>query len=264
MSATPGEVQVPVQQRVSPAAGQPAGRLRRPDRSQQRPVAELRAVALAGARRFAAAPADEVLDWAVEEFGMKLAVACSMAEAVLPHLVSARLPGVEVVFLDTGYHFDETLATRDEVVRRLPVTVVNLEPRRTVAEQDAEFGEALHSWDPVQCCEMRKVLPLRAGLAGYEAWASGLRREDSPARAATPIVEWDRRNAMVKINPIAAWTSADLDAYVAAHQVPVNPLLAQGYPSIGCAPCTARVGAGDDARAGRWKGFDKNECGIHI
>lgn len=240
-----------------------AGTLRRTG-TDQRPVAELRALALAGARKFADAPADEVVDWAVQEFGTRLAVACSMAEAVLPHLVGQKLPGVDVVFLDTGYHFAETLQTRDRVVRELPVTVVNVEARRTVAEQDAEFGADMHSWDPVQCCEMRKVQPLRATLAQYDAWASGLRREDSKDRANTPIVEWDRKNAMVKINPIAAWTQADLDAYVAEHAIPTNPLLTQGYPSIGCFPCTRRVAAGEDVRAGRWAGTDKSECGIHI
>ena len=230
----------------------------------KRPVAELRKLALEGARKFADAPADEVLDWAVREFGLNLAVACSMAEALLPHLVGQKLPGVDVVFLDTGYHFPETLATRDRVVKQLPVTVVNVEARRTVAEQDAEFGADMHSWDPVQCCEMRKVVPLRATLEHYEAWASGLRREDSKGRANTPIVEWDRKNAMVKLNPIAAWTQADVDAYIAEHDIPTNPLLTQGYPSIGCFPCTRQVAEGEDARSGRWAGTDKSECGIHI
>ena len=240
-----------------------AGALRRTG-TDKRPVAELRALALAGAKKFANAPADEVIDWAVQEFGAKLAVACSMAEAVLPHMVGQKLPGVDIVFLDTGYHFEETLQTRDRVVRQLPVTVVNVEARRTVAEQDAEFGTDMHSWDPVQCCEMRKVQPLRAALSQYDAWASGLRREDSKERANTPVVEWDRKNAMVKINPIAAWTQAELDAYVAEYDIPTNPLLTQGYPSIGCAPCTRRVAPGEDVRAGRWAGTDKSECGIHI
>lgn len=249
---------------VEIAAEQASGSLKTFPASGLRPASELRAIALAASQKYRDARAEDVIEWAAGEFGPHLAVACSMAEAVLPHLVSRVLPGVDVLFLDTGYHFVETLATRDEVVRRLPVTVVNVEPRRTVAEQDAEFGEDMHSWDPVQCCEMRKVLPLRASLAGYEAWASGLRREDSERRASTPIVEWDRKNALVKINPIAAWTQADVDAYVAAHDVPVNPLLSQGYPSIGCGPCTARVVDGQDVRSGRWAGTNKSECGIHI
>ena len=134
-----------------------------------RPVAELRALSQQGAAELAGARAEDVVAWAVEQFGPRLAVACSMAEAVLPHMVSTVLPGVDVVFLDTGYHFDETLQTRDAVRRRLPVTVVDVAPRRTVPEQDDEFGSRMHSWDPVQCCEMRKVAPLRRALASYEA-----------------------------------------------------------------------------------------------
>lgn len=228
-----------------------------------RPVAELRALALEGERTLADASAEKIVEWAVEQFGPRLAVACSMAEAVLPHMVSKVMPGVEVLFIDTGYHFDETIATRDEVARRLPLTVVDVTPRRTVPEQDAEFGDRMHSWDPVQCCEMRKVAPLRHALTRYEAWATGLRREDSPLRKDTATVHWDAKNALVKVNPLAAWTQDDLEAYVWDNDVPLNPLLSQGYPSIGCAPCTRRVGTGEDARAGRWAGFDKNECGIH-
>lgn len=229
-----------------------------------RPVAELRALAQEGERTLADAPAEKIVEWAVEQFGPRLAVACSMAEAVLPHMVSTVMPGVEVLFIDTGYHFDETIATRDEVARRLPLTVVDVSPRRTVPEQDAEFGDRMHSWDPVQCCEMRKVAPLKQALTHYEAWATGLRREDSALRRDTATVHWDAKNALVKVNPLAAWTQDDLEAYVWDNDVPLNPLLAQGYPSIGCAPCTKRVGSGEDARAGRWAGFDKNECGIHI
>ncbi len=229
-----------------------------------RPVAELRALAQEGGRTLEGAPAEKVVEWAVEQFGPRLAVACSMTEAVLPHMVSKVLPGVEVLFIDTGYHFPETIATRDEVARRLPLTVVDVTPRRTVPEQDAEFGDRMHSWDPVQCCEMRKVAPLKQALTRYEAWATGLRREDAPTRRETSTVHWDAKNALVKVNPLVAWTQQDLEAYVWDNDVPLNPLLAQGYPSIGCAPCTRSVGNGEDARSGRWVGFDKNECGIHI
>lgn len=229
-----------------------------------RPVAELRALSREGAATLGGARAEEVVAWAVEQFGPRLAVACSMAEAVLPHMVSKVLPGVDVIFLETGYHFDDTLHTRDAVRRRLPVTVVDVVPRRTVAEQDEEFGSRMHSWDPVQCCEMRKVAPLRQALTAYEAWATGVRREDSDLRKDTPVVGWDTKNAVVKVNPLAAWTQADLEQYVRENDVPLNPLLSQGYPSIGCAPCTRRVSVGEGARAGRWEGFDKTECGIHI
>lgn len=229
-----------------------------------RPVAELRALAQEGAARLADARAEDVVEWAVEQFGPRLAVACSMAEAVLPHMVSTVMPGVDVIFLETGYHFAETLQTRDDVRRRLPVTVLDVTARRTVAEQDEEFGDRMHSWDPVQCCEMRKVAPLRQALTAYEGWATGVRREDSDLRKDTPLVGWDTKNAVVKVAPLAAWTQDDLERYVREHDVPLNPLLSQGYPSIGCAPCTRRTSAGEDARAGRWEGFEKTECGIHI
>lgn len=234
------------------------------ERTRLRPVTELRALAQAGAAALVGARAEQVVEWAVDQFGPQLAVACSMAEAVLPHMVSKVMPGVDVIFLETGYHFDDTLHTRDAVRRRLPVTVVDVTPRRTVAEQDEEFGSQMHSWDPVQCCEMRKVAPLRQALTAYEAWATGVRREDSDLRKDTPVVGWDAKNAVVKVNPLATWTQADLERYVREHDVPLNPLLSQGYPSIGCAPCTRRVSAGEDARAGRWEGFEKTECGIHI
>jgi phosphoadenosine phosphosulfate reductase len=173
------------------------------------------------------------------------------------------VPGVQVVFLDTGYHFAETIGTRDWITSVLPVTLVNVRPEQTVAEQDATYGEKLHERDPDLCCSLRKVRPLAEQLAGYVAWGSGLRRDESPTRADTRIVDWDDRRGMLKINPLAAWTQDVVDAYVERHQVPVNPLVELGYASIGCAPCTRPVAPGEDARAGRWAGRGKTECGIH-
>ena len=186
-----------------------------------------------------------------------------MADAVLPHAVAARLPGVDVLFLETGYHFTETHVTRDEVARSLDVRVVDVLPEQTVAEQDAEFGPALHDRDPDLCCDMRKVQPLARTLAGFDAWGSGVRRDESETRAHTRVVDWDAKRGMVKVNPLAAWTQDDVDAYVALHQVPVNPLVEIGYASIGCAPCTRPVAPGEDPRAGRWAGRAKVECGLH-
>lgn len=224
---------------------------------------QLRAVVDRMGPELADATAYEVLDWAAAEFGEGLAVASSMADAVLPHLAARALPGVDVVFLDTGYHFEETLRTRDEVVRRLPVRVLSIEPVRSVAQQDADFGPDLFGTDPGACCRMRKTEPLTTALQGYEAWATGLRRADSAARASTATVAWDERHRMVKVNPIAAWTDEQVAAYVAEHDVPVNPLVEQGYTSIGCGPCTLRPLLADDARSGRWAGFAKSECGLH-
>ncbi|WP_024287065.1 phosphoadenylyl-sulfate reductase [Cellulomonas sp. KRMCY2] len=229
----------------------------------RRTPAELRAVVAGAAPALSEASAPEVAAWAAREFGDLLAVACSMADAVLPHLVAQAAPGVDVLFLETGYHFPQTLETRRLVAERLPVRVVDVLPRLTVAEQDAEHGTDLFARDPAACCRMRKMEPLAEQLAGYEAWVTGVRREEAPTRATTPVVGWDEAHGLVKINPLAAWTFDELLAYAWQNDVPLNPLLTDGYPSIGCLPCTARVAPGDDPRSGRWSGLAKTECGIH-
>ncbi len=204
------------------------------------------------------------LRWAGETFGDGFAITSSMADGLLAHLASRAVPGVHVVFLDTGYHFAETIGTRDWIGSVLPITLVNATPERTVAEQDAEHGPALHDRDPDLCCSLRKVQPLARALAGYSAWGSGVRRDESPTRAGTRVVDWDAKRGMVKVNPLAAWTQDDVDAYLAEHRVPVNPLQEVGYASIGCAPCTRPVAPGEDPRAGRWAGRGKTECGLHL
>jgi phosphoadenosine phosphosulfate reductase len=204
-----------------------------------------------------------VLAWAGEAFGENFAITSSMADGLLAHLGSTAIPGVQVVFLDTGYHFAETIGTRDWIASALPITLVDVTPPQSVAEQDAEHGARLHDRDPDLCCALRKVAPLATTLAGFAAWASGIRREESPTRAGTRLVDWDAKRGMVKVNPIAAWTQDDVDAYIERHQVPVNPLFELGYGSIGCAPCTRPVAPGEDARAGRWAGQGKTECGLH-
>ncbi|MDO5498191.1 MAG: phosphoadenylyl-sulfate reductase [Propionibacteriaceae bacterium] len=231
----------------------------------ERTPEELEAIATEAAARFTDAGAEEVLAWAGETFGSGIAVACSMAgDTVLAHLASQVLPGIDVLFLDTGYHFPETYATRDALAAKLPITLVEVHPRQTVAQQDAEHGAKLHDRDPGLCCGLRKVEPLNASLAGYQAWITGVRREDNALRANAQLVEWDESHGMVKLNPLAAWTFDEVITYAQDNLVPVNPLLADGYPSIGCAPCTRRVAPGEDPRAGRWAGLGKTECGIHL
>ncbi len=226
---------------------------------------ELQQLARDAQQKYADATAEEVLAWAGDTFGQGLAVACSMAaDTVVTDLASKVVPGVDVLFLDTGYHFAETMGTRDGLADALDINLIDVKPRLTVAEQDAEHGPKLHDRDPGLCCQMRKVEPLNAALEGYEAWVTGLRREDNALRAQTPLVEWDAKHSMVKINPIAAWTFDDVLTYATEHDVIVNPLLADGYPSIGCEPCTRRVAPGEDPRAGRWAGLGKTECGIHL
>lgn len=230
-----------------------------------RSVEELRTLAEDARRRLAEATAQEVVAWAGETFGRSLAVACSMAgDTVLPHLVSRVVPGVDVLFLQTGYHFAETIGTRDALAAVIEANVIDVLPVQTVAEQDAEYGPRLYERNPTLCCQLRKVDPINRELAGYEAWVTGIRREDNALRANAGLVEWDEAHQMVKINPLAAWTFDDVLDYAGAHQVPVNLLLTDGYPSIGCEPCTRRVEPGEDPRAGRWAGLAKTECGLHL
>ena len=244
------------------------GALARPAESRPadlRPLDELRALAERGARDLENATAAEIVQWVADNFETsRAAVACSMADAVLPHVVATALPGVDVLFLDTGYHFVETYSTRDEVARALDVRIVDVLPQKTVAEQDAEFGTELFARDPNLCCAMRKVEPLGRALAGYELWFTGVRREEAPTRAETPVIGWDEKNGLVKVNPLAAWTFTELLDYASEHAVPVNLLLSNGYPSIGCEPCTKPVAEGEDPRSGRWAGLAKTECGLHL
>jgi len=234
-------------------------------RAPLRSHSELQSLAEAGALALENATAEQVIAWVAANFSVDAtAVACSMADSVLPHVVSQQLPGVDVLFLDTGYHFPETYATRDEVARQLNVRVVDVLPEKTVAEQDAEHGIALHNRDATLCCALRKVEPLQKSLTGYELWFTGVRREEAPTRANTPLIQWDERNGLVKVNPLAAWTFDELLGYAQEHAVPVNLLMANGYPSIGCAPCTRPVAAGEDPRAGRWADIAKTECGLHL
>ncbi|MBV9140789.1 MAG: phosphoadenylyl-sulfate reductase [Pseudonocardiales bacterium] len=224
---------------------------------------DLEQLARRAGRELDAAPAQDIVRWAVQTFGARLAVTSSMQDAVLVHLVSHLAPGVDVLFLDTGYHFAETLGTRDALAATYTVNLITLRPRQTVAEQDASYGPRLHDRDPDRCCALRKIAPLDRALARYDAWATGLRRAQSPTRAAAPVVSYDAARGKVKIAPIAAWSDADVENYIAEHNVLVNPLRSAGYPSIGCAPCTRAVAVGDEPRAGRWAGLAKTECGIH-
>jgi phosphoadenosine phosphosulfate reductase len=209
------------------------------------------------------AQAAAALRWARDTFGDSLVVASSMGDEVLVHLASVVAPGVDILFLDTGYHFAETIGTRDAVSATYDVNVRTVLPLITVEQQAAEHGPDLWARDPDACCAIRKVEPLERGLAPYDAWVTGMRREDAPTRSDIDVVGWDARRDKVKLNPLAAWTQDDVDAYAAEHDVLLNPLRQLGYPSIGCEPCTRPVAAGDDPRSGRWAGQGKTECGLH-
>ncbi|MCW2668391.1 MAG: phosphoadenylyl-sulfate reductase [Frankiales bacterium] len=225
---------------------------------------DLKTVALEAARDLEGKSPQEILAWAADTFGDRFCISSSMGDGVLSSLAASVQPGIDVVFLDTGYHFAETIGTRDAIDQVYDVNVRTVLPLLTVNEQDAEHGKDLWRTDPDRCCAMRKVEPLNRALESYDAYASGIRRDESPSRADTAVVEWDDKRGKVKINPLAAWTQDDVDVYVDEHGILVNPLAYDGYPSIGCAPCTHRVAEGEDPRSGRWKGSQKTECGLHV
>ncbi len=224
---------------------------------------DLQALAERGAAELEGASANDLLRWTDENFGGNYIVASNMQDAVLVDLAAKMRPGVDVLFLDTGYHFVETIGTRDAVEAVYDINVVNVTPENSVEKQDELFGKDLFAREPNECCRMRKVEPLSKALRGYSAWVTGIRRVEAPTRANAPLITWDKAFGLVKINPLAAWTDEDMQAYIDANDVLVNPLVFEGYPSIGCAPCTAKPVEGADPRSGRWAGLTKTECGLH-
>jgi phosphoadenosine phosphosulfate reductase len=207
------------------------------------------------AARLEDADAAEICRWAIERFGRDLIVAASFQDCVLIDLVHLADPRAEFVFLDTGFHFPETLAYVDEVTKRYGLNLTVLHP--SIPRDESPCGTS-------RCCELRKVEPLNAMLAEKSAWITGLKRVDTPERANAPIVAWDPTRELVKVNPLAAWSDDEIDAYVAEHDLPRHPLNALGYVSIGCAPTTRPIAAGEDPRSGRWPDTDKTECGLHL
>jgi phosphoadenosine phosphosulfate reductase len=223
-----------------------------------------RAIAAAGAAALGPdATAEQVLAWTAETFGDRFIVASNMQDAVLVDLAARAHPGVDILFLETGYHFAETIGTRDAVETVYDVRIVNATAEHSVAEQDSLLGKDLFAREPDRCCALRKVVPLQNTLGRYDAWVTGVRRVEAPTRANTPLITYDEKFGLVKINPIAAWSDEDMERYIDEHGVLVNPLVAEGYPSIGCAPCTAKPLPGADPRSGRWSGTAKIECGLH-
>lgn len=242
---------------------------------------QLRDIAEKGAADLGSdATPEELIRWTAQTFGTNFVVASNMQDAALVDLAVKNIDRelldgdpVKVLFLDTGYHFAETIGTRDAVEQvynhsaprfgRPGVEMVNLTPEQSVAEQDELLGRNLFARDPGECCRLRKVVPLKAGLAGYDAWITGIRRVEAPTRANAPLISFDEGFGLVKINPIAAWSDETMQDYIDTNGVLVNPLVDEGYPSIGCAPCTAKPEPGSDPRSGRWAGRAKTECGLH-
>jgi len=224
---------------------------------------DLRERAARGAADLADASAEDLLRWTDENFGGAYVVASNMQDAVLVEMAAKVRPGVDVLFLDTGYHFAETIGTRDAAEAVYDVHVVNVMPELTVPEQDEAHGKDLFARDPASCCRMRKVEPLAKALSGYRAWVTGIRRVEAPTRANAPLISFDEAFGLVKINPLAAWSDEQMQDYINTNGILVNPLVDEGYPSIGCKPCTARPEPGSDPRSGRWQGLAKTECGLH-
>jgi phosphoadenosine phosphosulfate reductase len=214
--------------------------------------------------RFEAVTPAEIVRWAVETFGDGLSVGASFGGAsgmAILHMVAALKPNVHVFVLDTDYLFEETRETMRRSVPALGLTNMHVYKSELSHEQQAtQYGSALWMRDPDLCCEIRKIAPNRVALAGKTAWVSGLRRDQSEGRADTPIVSWNTKFGVVKLNPLANWTDKQTWEYIISNKIPYNPLLDQGYTSIGCYNCTI---PGVQGRAGRWQGFEKEECGLH-
>ncbi len=210
----------------------------------------------------------DVLAAAIERYGQKMVLACSFGaeDVVLVDMVHRINPAVPLFYLDTDFLFPETYATRDRIIERYqlkPAQVIQVKSLLTPQQQAESHGDALWASHPDQCCQLRKVEPLTRVLKGYDAWITGIRRDQAPSRANASLIEWDEKFTLIKVNPLARWTWADVWSYIKVCEVPYNPLHDHSYPSIGCTYCTAPVASGDDPRAGRWKNFTKTECGLH-
>jgi phosphoadenosine phosphosulfate reductase len=208
----------------------------------------------------------EVLRWAASEFHPRLTMATAFGAegCCLIHMLAEIEPHVQMFNLETGYQFPETLELRERIKDRYGIEVELVRPELTVSEYEAKHGGPLYGSRPDQCCHDRKVVPMRRALAGYRAWISAIRRDQTAFRALAEVVQWDAKFGLVKINPMLRWTRRDVWEFILAHDIPYNPLHDQGYPSIGCWPCTRGTEEGVDERAGRWTGTGKTECGLHV
>ncbi|WP_343599065.1 phosphoadenylyl-sulfate reductase [Mycobacterium sp.] len=222
--------------------------------------AELRELAARGAAELDGASATDLLQWTDRTFSGKWVVACNMQDAVLVDLAARVRPGVPVMYIDTGNEFPETLGMRDAVAATYDIELITLHPEPAVLD----LGTSLCQTDPTECCRLRKVVPLTNALRGYSAWVTGLRRVDAATRADAPLVSFDEKFTLVKVNPLAAWSDQDMADYISEHNVLVHPLVDEGYPSIGCKPNTTKPAPGADKRSGRFAAFNKTECGLHV
>ncbi len=217
-------------------------------------------------RRFETSGVEEILEWAVKQFGDGLVMTSNFGAegvALIDHLARVA-PHTPIVYLSTGFQFAETDQLKDRLRERYRLNIVEKSAALSVEEQGRIYGEKLYERDPDLCCRLRKVEPLGDALIGYDAWIAALRRSQSPTRANIGVVEWNARHNLIKLNPLAGWTRRDVWDYIVKHDLPYNPLHNEGYTSIGCVPCTRRVEAGAHERSGRWAGRQKVECGMHL
>ncbi|HJU05327.1 MAG TPA: phosphoadenylyl-sulfate reductase [Nitrospiraceae bacterium] len=217
---------------------------------------------------FEAKHPQDVLTYALERYSGHIILACSFGaeDVILVDMIHRIDPGAPLFYLDTDFLFRETYQVRDRLIEKyglLSSQVIQVKSRLTPEQQAAEYGEALWAREPDRCCALRKVEPLERVLSGYQAWITGIRRDQAPTRAHAGLVEWDQKFQLVKFNPLAKWSTEDVWTYIRVHEIPYNPLHDQNYPSIGCTHCTTPVRPGEDPRAGRWKNFGKTECGLH-
>lgn len=229
----------------------------------QRSTEDLRVLARYAAIDLAGAGAQEIIRWARDVFGPRVVLTQSMANTVLAHIVNEVAPEIEVIFLDTGVHFDETLETRDRLIATTKLPIINLTPEISLDEQARLHGSELWKTNPDLCCAIRKVAPMERALENYDAWITGMRHATATHRKARKVVEFDEGRNVIKVSPLLHWSDEQILRYTLENDVVINPLIYEGYPSIGCAPCTRRVEPGEDVRAGRWSGLRKTECGLH-
>jgi phosphoadenosine phosphosulfate reductase len=217
-------------------------------------------------QHFESTSVDEILEWAVERFAPRLVMTSNFgAEGIVVIDKIARIaPETPVIYLDTGFQFEETDQLKERIRERYRIDIVEQRAELSVEDQNHLYGERLYERDSDLCCRIRKVEPLKKALAGYDGWIAALRRDQSPSRAKIGIVEWNAKHNLVKIHPLAAWTRRDVWNYILRNKLPYHPLYDDGYGSIGCQPCTRRVAAGAHERSGRWEGQGKLECGIHL
>jgi phosphoadenosine phosphosulfate reductase len=209
---------------------------------------------------------EAILRWAVDKYFPKLTMATAFGAegCCIIHMLAEIEPRVRIFNLETGYQFAETMQLRDQIAERYGIIVEYVGAETTVSEYEALHGGPLYNRQPDQCCHDRKIVPLRRAIAGYDAWISAIRRDQTAHRKSAGIVQRDSKFGLVKVNPLANWTKKDVWKFIMDHKVPYNPLHDQGYPSIGCWPCTRAVGEGEEDRVGRWSGSAKQECGLHL